>query len=583
MILNELLSSFDVKEKKGFTFYQVAASIRGLDESEASNPAAFFEWTAFMLQPNNYERKWGYYYGPQFSGTDSQGVERDVPSLSDITQDAIDYWEKRYKEVVNPLLKMRYSGLVWEFKKSVSHQNHEAELYDTIIHCMLDVCNGDYCRHPVETTIVLERLFSIARSNENDLIEVKEAYKSFERRFANDSSVRLWASRFQMMLTYKDSFSDSEIKELVSEHEERLIRISTLDNEGHLDPWRVEKQATLLADYYNSGQHKDEIRRVLKVCEGAFVQAFSQMNPLQKVGNMESVYHKYRYYGLHDEAERISVVIQQLGKEAKESIVPQQFEFSIPKEVFEQIEMLFGPNVKDDEERWSSFARFYIPRRAESIVSLQELVKKYPLVYMTGTKLLDTKGRPMSQIGSYDNDPEGQLVLHMAQRMSISSYSLNAAIQTMIRAGSFTPDAFVDEVIKPSPLFEDNRCDFIKKAISLYLLGDYPGACHFIVPQIENAICNLVELCGESVIKPQRQSNGFQLKTLDELLRHDCVKEVFTDDGAFYLRLVLTDQRALNLRNSLCHGIIPPESFGVGSADRLIHVLTLLGLVRFVE
>ena len=61
------------------------------------------------------------------------------------------------------------------------------------------------------------------------------------------------------------------------------------------------------------------------------------------------------------------------------------------------------------------------------------------------------------------------------------------------------------------------------------------------------------------------------------------MKEVFTEDGAFYLRLVLTDQRALNLRNSLCHGFLPPESFGIGAADRLIHVLTLLGLVRFVE
>ncbi len=72
------------------------------------------------------------------------------------------------------------------------------------------------------------------------------------------------------------------------------------------------------------------------------------------------------------------------------------------------------------------------------------------------------------------------------------------------------------------------------------------------------------------------------MKTLVELLRLVCVKEVFTEDGAFYLRLVLADQRALNLRNSLCLGILPPESFGVG-ADRLIHVFALLGLVRFVE
>jgi hypothetical protein len=55
----------------------------------------------------------------------------------------------------------------------------------------------------------------------------------------------------------------------------------------------------------------------------------------------------------------------------------------------------------------------------------------------------------------------------------------------------------------------------------------------------------------------------------------------FKEDGAYYLRLVLTDQRALNIRNSLCHGILPPESFDKNVANRLLHVLVLLGLVRY--
>lgn len=112
------------------------------------------------------------------------------------------------------------------------------------------------------------------------------------------------------------------------------------------------------------------------------------------------------------------------------------------------------------------------------------------------------------------------------------------------------------------------------------MIFSYILACHIIVPQIENAIRNLVEKSGISVIKPQHKRNGFQLLTLDELLRTKAIEDAFTSDGALYLRLVLTDQRSLNIRNLLCHGIVPPQYFESGAAARLLHVLIMLGMVK---
>ena len=42
---------------------------------------------------------------------------------------------------------------------------------------------------------------------------------------------------------------------------------------------------------------------------------------------------------------------------------------------------------------------------------------------------------------------------------------------------------------------------------------------HLLIPQIENAIRNIIELSGGSTIKSQKGNKGFQLKTFDELLR----------------------------------------------------------------
>ena len=40
---------------------------------------------------------------------------------------------------------------------------------------------------------------------------------------------------------------------------------------------------------------------------------------------------------------------------------------------------------------------------------------------MIGNKLMDLKGHPMSYVGPYEDDPEGQLILHMAQKLNIQS------------------------------------------------------------------------------------------------------------------------------------------------------------------
>ena len=50
-----------------------------------------------------------------------------------------------------------------------------------------------------------------------------------------------------------------------------------------------------------------------------------------------------------------------------------------------------------------------------------------------------------------------------------------------------------------------------------------------------------------------------------------------------YLKILFTDNRGWNLRNDVCHGMIEPELFTKQSADRVLHALLSLGLVRYKE
>ena len=500
MTIENVLSAYDVIGKK-FRLSDIIWELGKLCDAEKRRQEFQYEATAFNLQPNATDSPWGFYFGPHITGVDTNGKSICYPSLTDVTPDAVLYWESRYKSVSNAILKMRYAALVWDFKPKIVHENYAPDLYQIYVDSMLEVCDNDYAEHPVITTTIYDRLFSIAKGQPADLAKVKQSMTSFEKKFATDDATRYWACQFVIMLENKKWFTQSEINTLVQAHEERLKRLNYTED-------------------------------------------------LAK------------------------------SKASKSSMEATSIEFSIPQEVYDQAEEMFGKKASSDAVRWQNFAIYFIPSETYEKQSLKELVDKYPLRYMVATQMMDANGRPMSVVGDYNSDPEGSLVLHITEKMNFSAYFLGIAIHKMIDVGLMGPERIMSEIIEPCILFDESNYDIIRQGLDFFFEGKYILACHIIVPQIENAIRNLVEKSGISVIKPQHKRNGFQLLTLDELLRTKAIEDAFTSDGALYLRLVLTDQRSLNIRNLLCHGIVPPQYFESGAAARLLHVLIMLGMVK---
>lgn len=581
--LAEVLAAYDVADYR-FEYHDLVGALCALPDGERAKPESHHEWTAFMLQPNDQYSTFGGYFGPHWTHADQQGTPYYTPAKEDITPEAVLYWEQRYKVVTNALMRMRYAALVWDFKRRIYNANYDADLYRTYVDSMLEVADKDLCSHPVVTALVLERLFSIAKSNLDDLAKTKTALCAFEKRHAKDSSIRCWACQFLLMCDNKKCFTKDEIDALVASHEARLQRLQQPNANGKIDVWTLDAQANLLADFYNRSQQHNEVRRVLKEAEQAHKLSFDPGNPLQRMGILEQLHHKYVHYGLHEDANALLTEIQEAGAMASQTLHKHGYEYTIPKEVFEQADVLFGTKAASDEERWRNFVFQFIPSKDDAEKTLAEVAKQAPLYYMTGTNLMDYKGRPMSVIGSYDQDPEGNLVMHITQHLNFGTTFLGIAIRKMREVGLMTTDRIMSDIIEPCPLYEGYSYTVIRQALD-FLFGDMPVvACHLLVPQIEAAIRNLVENAGISVIKQQKHvEKGFQLITLDDLLRKEPVEQVFNSDGAMYLRLVLTDQRSLNIRNDLCHGILPPDNFHSGVAARLLHVLVMIGMVRIKE
>ena len=162
--------------------------------------------------------------------------------------------------------------------------------------------------------------------------------------------------------------------------------------------------------------------------------------------------------------------------------------------------------------------------------------------------------------------------------MSIDSFFLRHSFSKTIEVYGLSLEELASFIMK-SPIFEESKKDIVKKGVQAYLEEDYMSAIHILVPQAESAIRTLVELMGGATLRKNRQG-GLQLRTFDDLLRDESVEKCFGADTAFYLRMLLTDQRGWNMRNDVCHGISPSGAFNYSTADRIVHVMLCLSQVR---
>lgn len=148
---------------------------------------------AFKLHERS--KLWAKYYGPEFRGTNDDGTYVDIPPREAINEASIKYWERRIDEIENPVLKARYSGVVWEFKKEACGDRPDISVCVKHIESIILIANGDYSKDTRTTAEQLVRAVNLALTINNlplandafnALIDY-EAKHGIDNRFVNPS------------------------------------------------------------------------------------------------------------------------------------------------------------------------------------------------------------------------------------------------------------------------------------------------------------------------------------------------------------------------------------------------------------
>ena len=583
MLLHRILSQYDDIGRKDFDEHTVETALRSLSTEEniqETNPELFAEIMAFRFYENSTKNDWGTYFGPSIVWANEDGTVIESPSLSLVTKDIIKYWEKRGAESTNPILSARYLGLVWDFHLKICNAKPPHTIGIAYIHSLLKIANEDYHKREVDVIEKLKRALTLSISFNNPKLikDCKLSIINYNKRHSVDSKPGLWARAYDLLIDNKKILLTSdEEKDLILELENKLARML---GEQKVDVWGADIAVERLASYYKKTNQQNQLYRVLSIIREAYAKTTNDKTAMQISAGLEHLYKLFTKFNFKEDAEKILIELRTLGPKVVEELKTISVSHDLSKE---EIEKYLNQMTSGTLEKvlYRIVAEF-IPSKEDAKKQVLKHSKNHPLLYLIGTnQIQDHKGRVIATIGSLEDDLDGHIVQEVSKNLSFSSIFLRWVIQETINKHNLNTESVIAFISK-SPVIEDPRLLIIKEGLDAYFNGNFFIAIHLIIPQIEEAIRNLVEMGGGGVLKASR-TGGYNLRTFDDILRDELVCEIFGEDITNYLIVLFTDQRGWNLRNNVCHGLASPNTFDYQTADRVLHALLFIGTLRTKE
>ncbi len=576
----ELLALFDNLQNKTFNEDVVGSHIEQFIKARDGQVEPFMHWeqAAFHFWPNyqNDKTGWGTYFGPRYILPNNEGMFVEYPSIQMLKPEILDYYWQRAQQATHPVLKARYAGLVYDFHHKITSGNTPYAARILYINSLIDTANGDYHHTPINTVEKLKRAFRVAAAltDQNLKNRCKKAIIRFEKSHGQDELPGLWGYSFDLLVgTKKSTASPQEEEFIINELLDKYDRLLQNKEEPSTLYRNVEFVAERLAKHYQQKEQTEKARGyILQLCQ-LVEEAIIDNSAMHSIAQFERLHELCHRFGLKEKARNYLLKIRELSAQSHDEMKVFSFEYSVSgEEVEEFAKLILRDNPLINIAR---IGKTFIPVLADFETKLKEDAKKNPLAYIVNTRLLDGKGRVKAVLGSLESDPEGHLFNAIGNNLKTRSavflhYLLKKAMKEM-----GLNKALLIDVLSSASFIAPERIELIELGLDAYLEEKYSIAIHMLIPQIEEAVRNILEQNG-GVILNYNPDGSYQVRTFDSILRDEITIGKLTENLANYFRLLFTDPRGLNLRNDVCHGLSEPKALGIMAADRVIHALFCL-------
>ena len=576
--LSEIWSVFDVLERKKFSSCDIIAAINELPEGNPEDTLCRYEVFGFRFVGTNRENVWGTYYGPQYTfERKDNGEELYSPDINDVTPEIISYWEKRAVEVTNPLLKMRYTGIVLDFKKRITGEQPD---YKTIklanVEALIAVIEGDYAEHEFVAMEYADRALTLALGYKNEEL-VKRVVKTYYDAHMRFGKQRMWRHIFHALIKHRNAFAIYE-EEIVCEN---LTRLSILEQKALAEGEKTDayvhgmaSQVDILCEYYHSIGEDDKIEGLLDRLTEAIKLPIKVRGAMWGHGMMEQMQRRYRRYGLDKKANSLFGEVAELGRKTLLEMQQTEHTSTLKREKVEEflMEVMQGQH----RQRMTRYIIEYLPIRELEIKKLKEQAKEFPIEDLISTEVFDGKGNVTTRLGVGKNAEEHKLHYFIYNNLMIEGIFMRIHMEELKKTGDVTVDTMM-QMFDDCPLLEESHRSFLERGFEAYLKEDYLVCCHVLIPQFEAMVRWLIALNGGIVLRQgQDPAAGDEFLSLDSLLDSEVAKQHMNEDMITYFKVLFTSSAGWNLRNQFSHGLLSAGSFNSTMADRVVHAMLIM-------
>lgn len=530
------------------------------------------------------ERPWGIYWVEMASGQTPDGAIVRSPDVSEATLEIAAWWAVRSAAMAHPLLAARFADLAWEFGKLLASANENidkpgVELARCAIDRYLDVFERRIYAHEHYGWIYLNRAIELAASLRDDGRLVRAKALAFElKRSASRPGAYLW-TRFDETLWAQAKplkLAPEDLSEAVEALEQALAWAMGANGSG-TDIRHAQVAADRLTRRLRQAKRLDDAKQATRAAGRAIEAAAASIGGLAAIGHWEELIGRYREAGLIEDAARVEGLVRAEADKANAEMATMSVPVKITKEEMDAWsgQFLSGPL----EEGLGKLAWDLLIREKVAVGVVKQMAREAPLWAMMGTAIKGSDGFTVSSAGSVENDLGGRAMQEAATQLSWKapwlSYALN---RTRKERGPKVDDLLA--ACATCGLFKTGPNSLLAQGFQAWLDEDAVKAIHVLIPQVEAALRNALSAAGGSVVEPDPLNGGFMKIGMGKILSHTAFTAEPLSDMRFHLRALFVDNRGLNLRNNIAHGLVGVDMLHMGLANWVFHSVMLVSVLR---
>jgi hypothetical protein len=538
-------------------------------------------YTAFSVSKshNPDHKPWNTYFQPMSSGTAADGTPVYVPDIPKMPTEFFEAWVAAADARTHPLIRARFNDLVWDFwpyfKQEKRQVEHATKAIDSYIDAAApDISDEYHAWMYIERALELTEMIKDTDRNS----AVKDAAFSLYDRSVSGPKY-MWWKPYDILWRRRESLSDAEIGKITGGLKNILDQLVDAANEKY-DPVKSLDAAERLAGCYKSLGKQADAKQVILKAGQALENKSKDADGMLATAWLELVFNKYQQHNLTGEAERISLLLRDRGKDAIAGMKKISSQIQISQEEMDKIKASY---LTDDfTSTVENIVLSHIQQDKSIQKSANEQAKVAPLSSMISKRVFNAEGHVSAIIPGIQDDRDAYLMHFRGQNFAFDGVFLQFALDWCIEKHSPEPDDWISLCVTGS-LIHERHIPFIRDGFEAWLSKDWIKTTFILIPVIEAVLRDIYTAMGGNPLKPSPKSGGFDVIGMGKIIGSKIFRDKFQQDVRLHLEALYTDARGMNLRNELSHGLLHYARINQRTANLVIHTMLMLAILRLPE